>query len=294
MSTYVFYHGKCPDGELSATIFKQSKLCVNCKYIPWYHHDKSNLHEIFSCLKTSDTIYFLDVSPTLEDIDNHFSNNKIIIIDHHKNAVEKILSISNDKIELTYDPEYKKSGCQLTWEYVYNNTLYPKPLKYIGDMDVWNFEDKNTEPFNIAYKEYFKFSDKLNSSERLEMMFTILNLNDEFINIIIKRGSDMISEYRKIAETYFEDYGELELTDENNNKFKTLDITCDYVKYFKYIIDYAILNYQDYDILRLSRVYDNQVCYSLRVIKDGLTVDSVARNYGGNGHPLAAGYSQTL
>jgi hypothetical protein len=125
-------------------------------------------------------------------------------------------------------------------------------------------------------------------------MSIILNLSDNFINMIIKRGYDMITEYRKIAESYFEDYGELELTDENNNKYKTLDITCDYVKYFKYIIDYAILNYQDYDILRLSRVYDEKVCYSLRVIKDGLSVDSIARNYGGNGHPLAAGYSQNL
>lgn len=294
MSTYVFYHGKCPDGELSAAIFKQSYLSVDCKYFPWYHHDKSDLYALFLLLDTDTTLYFLDVSPTPEEIDLYLSNKKMIIIDHHKNAVEKILSISNDNIELTYDPEYKKSGCQLTWEYIHNVKPYPKPLTYIGDMDVWNFENENTEPFNIAYKEYFKFSDKLNPLERLEMMSTILNLNDNFIKVIIKRGQDMISEYRKIAESYFEDYGELDLTDENNNKYKTLDITCDYVKYFKYIIDYAILNYQDYDILRLSRVYDNKLCYSLRVIKDGLTVDSIARNYGGNGHPLAAGYSETL
>ena len=294
MSTYVFYHGKCPDGELSATIFKKSYLGVDCKYFPWYHHDKSDLYALFLLLDTDTTLYFLDVSPTPEEIDLYLSNKKIIIIDHHKNAVEKIISILNDNIELTYDPEYKKSGCQLTWEYIYNDKPYPKPLTYIGDMDVWNFENENTEPFNIAYKEYFKFSDKLNPLERLEMMSTILNLNDTFIKLVIKRGHDMIYEYRKIAESYFEDYSELELTDENNNKYNTLDITCDYVKYFKYIIDYAILNYQDYDILRLSRVYDEKVCYSLRVIKDGLTVDSIARNYGGNGHPLAAGYSQTL
>lgn len=294
MSTYVFYHGKCPDGELSAAIFKQSYLNVDCKYFPWYHHDKSDLYALFLLLDTDTTLYFLDVSPTPEEIDLYLSNKKMIIIDHHKNAVEKIISVLNDNIELTYDPEYKKSGCQLTWEYIHNVKPYPKPLTYIGDMDVWNFENENTEPFNIAYKEYFKFSDKLNPLERLEMMSTILNLNDNFIKVIIKRGQDMISEYRKIAESYFEDYGELDLTDENNNKYKTLDIICDYVKYFKYIIDYAILNYQDYDILRLSRVYDNKLCYSLRVIKDGLTVDSIARNYGGNGHPLAAGYSETL
>lgn len=294
MSTYVFYHGKCPDGELSAAIFKTSYLSKNSKFFPWYHHDKSKLYDTFTHINNEDTIYFLDVSPTPEDIHKYFNNKKIIIIDHHKNQVEKVLSILDDNIELTFDPEYKKAGCQLTWEYIYNDKPYPRPLKYIGGMDIWDFTDKNTEPFNIAYKEYFKFCDKLLPLERIEIMSTILNLSDTFIDLIIERGNIMISEYMETAKKYFEDTGELYLKDENDNKYKTLDITCDYVKYFKYIIDYAIINYQDYDILRLMRVYDGKTCYSLRVIKNGLTVDSIARNYGGNGHPLAAGYSETL
>ena len=294
MSTYVFYHGKCPDGELSAAIFKTSYFGENSKFIPWYHYDKTELYDIFTHVNDDDTIYFLDVSPTPEDIEKYFNDKKIIIIDHHKNQVEKVLSILNDNIELTYDPEYKKAGCQLTWEYIYNDKPYPKPLKYIGDMDVWNFTDENTEPFNIAYKEYFKFCDKLLPLERIEIMSTILNLSDTFVELIIERGKVMICEYMETAKKYFKDTGELYLKDESNNEYKTLDITCDYVKYYKYIIDYAIVNYQDYDILRLIRVYDDKTCYSLRVIKNGLTVDSIARNYGGNGHPLAAGYSENL
>lgn len=291
MSQYVFYHGKCPDGELSAAIFKYSKLDNNSIYIPWYHHDKENIYNVFNKLKSTDILYFLDVAPTPEDINNYLKNNKVIIIDHHKNQVEKALSIVNTNIYVFHDPEYKKSGCQLTWEYIYNNTIYPKPLKYIGDMDVWNFSDVNTEPFNVAYKEYFKFSDKLNYLERIELMNTILNINKNMINIIVNRGNEMLQEYKEIAKSYFTSISDTILQDEKGENYITLDIECDYVKYFKYIIDYAKENYTNYDIIRIKRDYDNKICYSLRVIKDGIFVDSIARNYGGNGHPLAAGYN---
>lgn len=296
MINYIFYHGRCPDGELSAAIFKRSNIVTECEYIPWYHHNKENVYKIFEKINNNDVIYFLDVSPSIEDVNNYISNNKIIIIDHHKNAVESILSNLTENITMNYDPNFKKAGCQLTWEYICNKTntyeIYPKPLKYIGDMDVWNFTDKNTEPFCLAYKEYFKFSEYLESSERLKIMETILLLDNEFINIIIERGNRMIKEYKKIAKKYFDIIDEEFLFDENNNVFRALCIKCDYVKYFKYIIDYAQQNYKKtFDILRIERNYDNKISYSLRILKDDKTVDSIARNYGGNGHPLAAGYS---
>ena len=60
---------------------------------------------------------------------------------------------------------------------------------------------------------------------------------------------------------------------------------------FKYLIDYAAGEYNDVDILRILHTEkDNKSVYSLRSLKENIFVDSIARKYGGNGHPKAAGY----
>ena len=61
---------------------------------------------------------------------------------------------------------------------------------------------------------------------------------------------------------------------------------------YKYLIDHASSKYNDMDILRILHIKKtDRNIYSMRSLKDNIMVDNIARKYGGNGHPKAAGYT---
>lgn len=309
---YIFYHGNCQDGEMSAAVtldlivqkkiinkakeFFDNNFNTTFKYIPWSHHKKEEIHEIFSTLTQTDYLVFLDVSPRVDDISNYLQSKYMLIIDHHKNAVESIIEYCKDSeyVEIYHDPEYKMSGCMLTWKYFNYEKTYPAPLKYIGHLDIWDFSDEYSEPFDVAFKEFFKFGTHLTHMERIHLMRNVLFLDSEFITIIVNKGKELIKEMNIVARKILETTDSKILFDENNKKYKTLLVECIYVKYYKYIIDNARILFPDYDIIQISRINDNMICHSLRTINTNLSVDSIARRYGGNGHPQAAGYSEVL
>ncbi len=291
---HVFYHFPCNDGELSRVIWEYFE--PDSKFYQWRHNNVAHEDDIniINNLPEKSTVVFLDLTP-ITIIDKLSNNHNYIIIDHHKNPMQSLIekkpNLPNYNILLYAEkgfPENNKlSGCKLTWLYCNNklkeNTNYPSVVYYIGNKDVWDFSDPNTESYCLGLNNYIKNYD---DNHRINYLKSLLNTDEndsKFINI----GLSLITSYKEQAEEIFKNYA-YDIFDRMN----ILDVKCSNTGLYKYLIDYAIENFDEQDILRiLHSETDTQRTYSLRSLKEHIKVDEMARFYRGNGHEKAAGYT---
>lgn len=272
MNYICFYHSPCKDGEMSKMIWKYKH--PKTVFFPWIHaNEKENVH--FLRKFKNENIVFLDYCPKKEYLNSH---NKYLIIDHHYNAINNMEG--TDNIKMFCDTE--RSGCMLTWDYLYPETPYPISVYHIGQADIYNFVDADTEPFYISYKEY-----DLNYNELIN-----LTKNSKTYQNIISLGIKKMAVYKLEALTCFYT-SSTEIEKLNNIEYKVVNIYCDRYHLYKYLIEIARVNFKDANVLKIQKNKGKKISYSLRSI-DGTSVDVIARKYAGNGHPLAAGYTIEL
>jgi nanoRNase/pAp phosphatase (c-di-AMP/oligoRNAs hydrolase) len=269
MNYICFYHSPCNDGEMAKNIWKHKY--PKTRFFPWIH-SKASENVKFLQSFTEEHIVFLDYCPKKEYLKN---NNKYLIIDHHKNAISQISEDENIKMYC----DVERAGCMLTWDYLYPDTIYPISIFHIGNADLFNFNHINTEPFSLAYRDYnLNFNDLIN-----------LKNTDEYYHKIVADGVKHMSKYKFEALAYFYtstiDYEKVD-----NKEFKVITIYCDKYHLYKYLIEIAKIQYKQCNILRIQKNKGDNITYSLRSL-DGSPVDGIARKYGGNGHPMAAGYT---
>ena len=275
---YTFYHAPCNDGELAAYVWQQKY--PDSIMVPWDHTEKSNSINLINNLKNI-TIVFLDICPKIETLPIY---NNYIIIDHHENAIKTAQNSPQlHKYKIEFHCDINKSGCMLTWDYCYNNVEYPLCVYHIGNMDIWNFNDSNTEPYCLGYNEYIQNNKMQDFNYFTEILCGIHN------KYFISRGNEIILANKEKVKIYFND-----IIFSLENDYEVIDIECPDNQLNKYLIEYAKENYNA-DVLRIlhTKLSDKYV-YSLRSLKDHINVDTIARKYGGNGHPKAAGYHVTL
>ena len=280
MKYNVFYHYPCNDGELAKVIWETKY--PKSQFYRWDHKDIEKSINILNTL--SDTVVFLDVCPPVIALTN-LDHLKIIIIDHHENAVTTMRQSQNECIllDITIIYDIKKSGCMLTWEYCYNEPL-PLVVKNIGDKDIWNF-GQDTEAYSLGYSDYLdQFDPELKST-----MIKILFNNYYYLHqVFIDKGNQLIDKYKDEASKYFDNMKIR--TEYIDREYKIIDIECSNNNIYKYLIELA----PDADVLRILHTSNINKTYSLRSLKPNIRVDGIARFYGGNGHHKAAGYTSYL
>ena len=284
----VFYHFPCSDGEFAKIVWQMKY--PNSIFHKWNYGKMEESLNILNTIDKPSKIVFLDCCPniTLLPIEHTY-----IIIDHHENAINTMIqSELYNQYNINIFNSILKSGCMLTWEYCHNNTEYPLILKHIGNKDIWNFSDIDTEPYCIGFNEY------LNSNIDVSRLFIInrllksdkVKLHEQFITL----GNKIIEENKIKAIIYFNN---MTLNNEyiDNIYYNIIDIECSDSSMYKYLIDYASITYNSCDVLRiLHTIKEDRKIYSVRSLKDNVTVDNIARKYGGNGHVKAAGYTILL
>lgn len=283
----VIYHDPCPDGYLSKVIFSLKN--PDAIFIPYQHHNKEErvkyILSVLSDFKNSN-VYFLDLCPDEELFEQiMILGLNLIVCDHHKNLCLKFMEFVKkqpieiiNKIKMYID--FNKSGCQLTWELINPGKSYPISVLHIGNKDIWDFSDPETEPFTLGY-QYLKIS--LDSLIHLKK-------NTEEYKFIIKSGNNKIDSLKQEATHLILNIKDSDKYVEDNHSIVEIE-TGNYLV-FKYLIE--MLRDSSFDILRLKRHEDGFNVYSLRSLKENVNVDWLARKYGGNGHPKAAGYSLRL
>ena len=233
MNYICFYHSPCNDGEMSKIIWKQKY--PKTIFFPWIHSNEYDNVKFLRKYK-NEHIVFLDYCPKKEYLNN---DNKYLIIDHHHNAINSIQETEN--IKMYCDTE--RSGCMLTWDYLYPDTPYPISVFHVGNADIFHFNDRDTEPFSLAYRNY-----NLGNTELLS-----LDKNDETYKKIILEGIAELSKYKYEALTFFYT-SVIEYENINNKQLKVLLIYCDKYVLYKYLIEIAKIQFNDCNVLKKKKI----------------------------------------
>ena len=183
MNYICFYCSPCNDGEMAKNIWKYKY--PKTIFFPWIYSNELDNIKFLSSYKNQ-YIVFLNYCPKIEYLNN---SNKYLIINHHQNAINKISE--NENIKMYCDT--KRSCCMLTWDYLYPNTQYPISVFHIGNAAINHFNNYDTEPFSVSFKNA-----KLH-------YFNLINLkeDDNIYKKIIKEGKKKTEHYNFEAMTYF-------------------------------------------------------------------------------------------
>lgn len=285
----VFYHYPCNDGELSRVIWNFFE--PHSIFYKWQHNNHDTEINIINKLPDKSNIVFLDITP-INAINKLNKTHNYIILDHHKDPMLKLI---NNKPNLPgynilmhaqkgFPENNNLSGCMLTWKY-FSEENYPSVVNHIGNKDVWNFSDPNTEEYCLGFNHYIRH---FNEKRRIDFIKELL-LNNKNDFLFMNIGANLINEYIKQAADVFNNYS-IDKSPEGNN-YTIIDIKCSNTLLYKYLIEYAQEFFYDADVLRILHTEtDDQKIYSLRSLKDDIKVDEIARTFGGNGHEKAAGY----
>ena len=327
----IVYHNNCIDGISAcwATYNYFNSIKKEGRYFNIQYFGLSpQCHDLFEYLekrniditKRQYQIIFVDICPCIEIlrqlIIKNTEDSKFIILDHHetnKNIFKDNLEeLRGNNIYWTFD--VNRSGCQIAWDtFHFSPRLripepYPWFIKYIGDGDLWKFEEPDAKLIYNILGDNFKsvnsleflnnntfafFKDKYLKEARIIQNYKNKKLNeyisrasrntfkhlDEIYNCWIINCTDivLVSELgNRLSLTPFNI--NIENTDlENNDLENNTD---------------EILDYPDFVIIIKNINLDGTINISLRSNKDykpEINVASIASHFNGGGHPQASG-----
>lgn len=284
----IIYHGPCSDGIGGLWCACHYKPITNryaCKAGFNPKGDYKNMNVIF-----------IDICPNINYLLNLVKiANNIVILDHHKSSEKMImdnLEILSDITNLYIEFDMKRSGCQMAWDYFFDNSPRPFFIDYIGDRDLWlwklpNSKEINTGLFELGYIDSYELSkltklidDPTKSIEELKLYGKIIEVN-------------------KIKEIEIAAHNAIEA-----------ELICNNTKYRVWlggninpVLKSDLGNLLCKKEFKDGKLPDFSACWqfdpksdewwiSLRGIKDkSPDLSLIASNFGGGGHPLASGIS---
>lgn len=133
----VCYHS-CTDG-FTAAFAAYKKFGLTAKYIPCSFGGK-----VPTFSEYIKTVYILDFSFPRETLERwRKSGIRIVLLDHHKTAQDKLSDLSYCKFDMS------KSGCVMAWEYFHPGTDIPVLFQYVQDADLYNWTLPDSQALNM-------------------------------------------------------------------------------------------------------------------------------------------------
>jgi uncharacterized protein len=267
MKPLCIYHGFCADGFTAAWVVWK-----------WYGEGQVDFHAATHGEPPPEVgdreVYVVDFSyprPVIEAMARHAT--KLTVIDHHLTAAQDLAGlIRNDGVvDGVFDMD--KSGCLLTWEWFFTERRPPQALLAVNDRDVWRFERSWTREIALALTAYpyaFATWDTLMETDRLEA------LRQEGIALDRKQQKD-------IAEIIAAGRHLITLAGHTVPACNVPSI---------WASDAGHILAQGYPFAACFWIDGEQIAFSLRSTPDGLDVSEIAKQFGGGGHPHAAGFKR--
>ncbi len=255
----VIYHGNCRDGFISAYV-AWKKFGDTASYIPQIYgreHVPNNL--------IGKEVYILDFTYSKDEMLN-IENiaKKLVVIDHHHSAKEKVECLKNHIFSIDHSASY------LVWQYFSPEQKVPRLIEYVSDYDIW----ANKLPH---IKEVAAYLDRYDLNEmtfhRLDDMFSEFE-NDKTFEIAVKTGN-ILKDVEEKQINYFKDKAQkiffegMDVYAVNAPKEIRSDLG---FKLANDIKTFAMIFYYEQDVYRCS----------LRSI-NGFDVSKIAEKYGGGG-----------
>jgi len=140
------YHGNCPDGVAASWVvqeFYKKAPGANVEFRAVQYGDAFVLEDFRGAL-----VYVVDFSVRPDTLKAMAAMaERVIVIDHHKSAVDKY-----DGVELPTNCDTffgEKCGAILTWQWFFGNPV-PEWLRYINDRDLWQWKLPNSKEVSAA------------------------------------------------------------------------------------------------------------------------------------------------
>ena len=209
-------------------------------------------------------------------IEMHRLAESLVVLDHHKSAKENLAGLDYCVFDMD------KSGAVLTWEYLYPDEVIPAVIKYIQDRDLWEWKLEYSKEINAALtletdKDILKKLDYYISGKCIKPLFItgepIIRYQDAIIAKTTKKPE-------KLPLVNIAGYTVPCL----NNGHLISEIGNELTKYFPFSLQYFITA--------------DRIVFSMRSDKESVhgfvDVETIAKSFGGGGHPEAAGFSFSL
>jgi oligoribonuclease NrnB/cAMP/cGMP phosphodiesterase (DHH superfamily) len=261
----VLYHGGCPDG-LGGAYAAWKKFGDTAEYIPAKHGKP--LPEGLEGRK----LYFIDFSYPQEIMDGVVKTaTSVTVLDHHLGTKEIVESMP----DFIFDE--KRSGATIAWGYFHPDTPVPALLRYIEDGDLYKF----ALPDSRSILAYLYTSPLLNASfEHWDSVITEMEDPTELARIIATGA--LFEQYHEHVVANGVRHAEL-VTFEGYECY----LASSSGEFVSDIGNKLVTVRPPIAIIVSASATDLRV--SLRSDKT-IDVAAIARKYGGNGHPAAAGF----
>lgn len=271
----VLYHGGCCDGFGGAFGIWSSSMndeleVYGCNYAA----KEEELSKIIEMCKNKNIIMidFTFKASTLKKIDAVAS--RFAILDHHVTALNEINEAGLAKRSVL---DMEHSGCWLGWYYAHHDGDPPMPefMEYIQDRDLWKWELENTEAFTASFfgtvefdlDEWLKLHDEDLVKQHISDGKVIVKHNSLEINNLANHAIDL---------------------QWNGYNIKVINSTSHISK-----LGNQLAKECDFALLWLYDSKRRCIKVSLRSDSEGnnVNVSNIAKDFGGGGHPNAAGFT---
>lgn len=269
----VIYHAHCNDGAMAAAIFMD-------EVGEWYN-DISYVGAGYNIGTVPDVqdkeVYLLDFSYPKDTIVGMLEQaHSVTVVDHHKDALAALEGISDFKFNMGYS-SISQCGAENTYRML-NSGETPRVVKLIGDRDMWEF----------AYSETRAFTAGLALLDITpENMLNVLSWTDAQIDECAAKGSNILEYKQQLYKDHIKQC----------TRYMVIGgcavPVCNANGAFASEIGEAMYDGIYRHSSFVATYYDTaeKRCFSLRSRRgSGVFVDGIARQYGGNGHPHAAGF----
>ncbi len=263
MDTLCIYHADCIDGAAAAAVVKYK--FSDAELVPCIHGESppENL--------TGKRVFIVDFSFSAEILQQIASQAaEIHWYDHHKTALPICDTVGFGILDL------EESGATLTWKQLFPDQSVPKVLQYVRDKDIWLWELPDSRDISMALKD----------------MEGVLDPNHSIWNSLLEGPPE--EEWDKLI-----DHGAYsrELLHRRIKKSAKYGFSITLEGHSAYAVNWIedasemgeyIYKELGYPVALVFSYSGNDWGFSLR--SNAIDVSEIALQFGGGGHPGAAGF----
>lgn len=274
------FHHTDLDGHCSGAIVKESYAEAELISFNWGDEIP------WDSITPGEVVFMCDVGMPVEDYRRMNSIADFYLIDHHQSNLQ---DIEEAGLELQGLCDVQRSGCELTWEWLHPDEPEPDVVRLLGRYDVWDTGPGMQEEYmSFQYGMRARETDPSKAMDLWEDLFDA-EMNGGYhmiLSEISNRGKDVLA-YLK---SYYKEYAEKAVRTVEFAGHRWAAINC--VRADSSIGD-SVLDPQIHDgVMLYGQDKTGSWDFSLYA-NNNKSVDcaKIAQQFGGGGHPGAAGAS---
>lgn len=289
--TLILYHADCIDGFTAAWACRKGLMEViglDESTIDAISAEYHRLKDIVSICKPYDTVYVVDFSLKYEVLEQIAENSDVFVLDHHKGAMEMydpnwvdtsgVTLLEDVRFRCVITVDLKECGASLVWRWFFGrDSKLPELIKFVKDYDLWTHELYETKFIN----KYL--TTRLKSFNVWQAVANLLESPTECVGIV-DEGDAMHIYHMMLVNQAVNSAIPIELAGQEGLACNCPGILSSDVGH--------LLAERSGTFGACWQQTGNDIKWSLRSSRDhgNFDVQSLAKEFGGNGHHNAAGF----